>query len=157
MSNVAYAKDNIILQAVRSILVGDNVNTNNDVREIHYYCADRIYRQFHNVNQPFPQIVMKVEAGDVEKGLPSGKYYLELMGCVSISDGHAQTKLSNMMARAEYLLAKQSAQLNLAVVGKNLRARRVDKVSDFLDTDPIDKLHKKTIRFMVICDDEIID
>ena len=75
---------------------------------------------------------------------------------VQIDDNYAKTKLSNMAARAIYLLDKQSDQLNLAS-SKNLRCRLISKMSSIESQDLLDKLYSNLITFRVVCDDEIID
>ena len=62
MSNISYSKINVIIEAVRNLLVSDNSNTGLEVREIHYYCSDRIFRSYIRINHDFPQIILECDS-----------------------------------------------------------------------------------------------
>ena len=135
MANEEYSKSKTILEAVRNIFVGDNANTGNDVREIEYYCADRVYRGNLNVGHDFPQITISVDEGINGLNLPSGEYFLEVNSHNKFSSSNAQDVVDNMSSRVEFLLSNKPNQLNLAVTSKNLRCRIVRKLSALLTGD----------------------
>ena len=157
MSNETYAKENVLLEAARTLLVNDNSNTGNTVREIQFYCADRIERDHTPAKTDFPKITLSVAHGLTHLGLPSGSYFLNVTGHFEISDQNSLTKLSRMMARAFFLLNKKFDDLNVAVSGKNLRCRQILMLSSDTNRDELLKHYVKTSRFSVICDDEILD
>lgn len=158
MSNIDNSKEEVLLQAVRKLLVDDNADTGKTVREIDYYVGDRIYLTDKNIdNATFPQIILSVDAAEDELGLPTGNYVLDVRTYVNIDDEYAKTKLKRIDARVLVLINKRSDSLNSAVTGKNLRCRLIVKMSSLETTDPIAHLYIKRTSYRVILDDEVID
>jgi hypothetical protein len=157
VSNETYSKENVLLEAVRTLLVNDNSNTSKIVREIHFYCGDRIERDFVAARTVFPKITLSVDHAAVHSGLPSGTYFLDVTGHYEIGEQNSLTKLSRMMARSNFLLNEKHDNLNVAVSGKNLRCRQILMLSSIGRKDEFLKHYLRTLRFSVVCDDEILD
>jgi hypothetical protein len=156
MSNEKYSKSKVILEAVRSILVADNSNTGNEVREIEYYCSDRIHRGNLRTKSAFPQITFGIDEGYDELNLPSGHYYLSVSAHERFDSKYPQETLDNISSRIAFLLNKKPNQLNLAT-SKNLRCRLIVKISALLVQDYTNKVFTKSINFRMICGDEIFN
>ena len=156
MSN-ALAKEEVLVEAVRAILVADNADTGVTVREINFYCADRIYMSDKNADKAFPQIFMQTDTGQDQLNLPSGDYFFETTCCVKMDDTNPQQTLYRMDSRVLALINKKPNTLNLAVPSKNLRCRLIVKTTSLKFTDPLAQLYMKTTRFRVILDDETLD
>lgn len=157
MSNESNSKEDVLLEAARTLLVNDNSDTSNTVREIHFYCADRIERDYVAAKTEFPKITLSIVHGLTHLGLPSGGYFLNVTGHYEISEQNSLTMLSRMMARAFFLLNKKYDDLNVAVSSKNLRCRQILMLSSDTNKDELLKHYVKTTRFSVICDDETLD
>lgn len=156
MSNEQYSKSKVILEAVRSIMTDDDANTGNELREIQYYCADRVYRGNLRVKSDFPQISMRVEEGLDELNIPSGEYFLEVSSHEKFDANSPQDVLDGISSRIQFLLNKKPDQLNLAT-SKNLRCRLIIKLSALLIEDYVNRVFTKTIRFRTVCGDETIN
>jgi hypothetical protein len=157
MSNVINAKEEVLMEAIRSLMVADNSNTGNPVREIHYYAADRIFPTEHNIDEDFPQFGIVIESVLDDQILPTGEYFAEVISYVKKDYENSIRTLLRMDARVLALINKKHASLNAAVISKNLRCRLIVKMSSLRISDPIAQLNTKRTRFRVTCDDETID
>ena len=157
MSNPTNSKEEVLMEAIRALMVADNVDTGVTVREIHYYVGDRIFPTEHNIDEEFPQFGIIIEAVTDDFNIPTGDYFAEVMSYTKKDALSAITTLLRMDARVLVLINKKPQSLNDAVSSKNLRCRLIVKMSSFKTTDPIANLNVKRTRFRVICDDEIID
>lgn len=153
--NEEYSKSKVILESVRSILIGDNQNTGNDVREISHYCGNRIFRGKLRSKQQFPQITINTDEGFNDIVIPSGYYFLEVNSHVVYDSKSPQDTLDDIATRVIFLLDRKSSQLNLAT-SKNLRCRIIQKMSSMSIEDDLDRVYTRTIRFKMICDDETV-
>lgn len=153
MSNESYSKSKVVLEAVRSILVSDNVNTGNEVREIDHYCGDRIYREYTKPKKTFPQITLAIEEDISGIVLPTGGYFLEIKVHTAFDQHSPLDTKDNITARILFLLENKPASLNLAT-SKNLRCRLINKMSVHPTQDFIEKTYINVIRFKLICDHE---
>ena len=136
-------------------MVADNVDTGYELREIEYYCANRIYRGNLRITSVFPQITMNVEEGLDELNLPSGEYFLEMNVHEKFDAKHPQDTLDNISSRIQFLLNEKPDQLNLAT-GKNLRVWLIIKLSALPLQDYVNRIFTKTVRYKIICGDETI-
>lgn len=155
--NLKESKSNILMEAVRTILVGDTTNTGYTSREIAYYCGTRIFRTRTEDDSAFPKITMDVDEYESELALPSSRCLLTIQAHVKKDMSYALTNLGNLSNRIEYLLNKQIASINLAVSSKKLRCRLINKVSGLLTTDELKEVHTKTLIFDVVLDDETLN
>ncbi|MHA2363874.1 MAG: hypothetical protein ACXAC7_07940 [Candidatus Hodarchaeales archaeon] len=155
MSN-ELAKEEVLVEAVRAVLIADNTDTGGTVREIDFYCGDRIYMADKNLDNDFPQIFLNTDAAPDQQLLPSGNYFLETTCCVKMDYTNAQQTMYRMDSRVLALINKKPDTLNLAVPSKNLRCRLILKMSSIRFTDPIAQLYLKNTRFRVILDDETL-
>src|SRR5574340_676526 len=121
--NYTEAKTNVFLEAITKVLESDNVDTGQAMREIHYYCADRIYRSNVPQGDTFPQILSELDDKGGIPGLPSNNFLLTITACVSNKIGYAQTTLENIAGRIDFLFAMKPVLINLAVPSKNLICR----------------------------------
>jgi len=160
MSNESYSKDEIILAAVREILLGDNAATGNDVGSIDSYVSNRIQREDVHVVIDFPRIDLSVEEGGAEVGLPTRRYFLVIKPRTHMDENTSpQTTLDRIGARIDFLLNNKPASLNAtaAASGKNLRCRLLIQESALRVPDAVDRFYSKIMRYRVICDDETIN
>ena len=157
MSNINNSKEEILIQAVRTLFVNDDTDTGKTVREINYYVGDRIFLTDKNIDEDFPQIVLSADSVYDELELPTGNYILEIRTFVKIDDSYAQTKLMRINSRMLVLINKQPESLNSAVLGKNLRCRLIVKMSSINVTDPVAHLYMRRTSFRVILDDETLN
>jgi hypothetical protein len=158
MSNPNESKEELLLAAVRELLVDDNSDTGVTVREIHYYCADRIQREHVNADIAYPRIDLEIEVTDTATNLPSGNFFLNVTPKVGMNQSYAQTTLDRITQRCIHLLENQENNLNLAaaVSGKNLRVRLIQKESALRVPDGVFETFSKFIRFSVIMDDDVL-
>lgn len=157
--NISESKAELILSAVREILLGDNTATGNTVGSIESYCANRIQREDLQSQIDFPKIDLSCEEGPEELELPTGLYFLSVKPRTAMDDNSApQTVLDRMAARINTLLHNQPASLNSASVasGKDLRCRTIVKESVLRVPDTLDRSYTKVMRYRVRCDDEIL-
>jgi len=156
--NKVYSKPKVLLEAVRTLLLADNSNTGNEVREIEYYVKNNIYRTYIFDKLKFPQINISVnELGDLVS-LPSSELLLKVIVWVKSDDSFPQDKLDNIVQRCIYLINKKPINLNNAVVGKDLRCRSIIHYSTIDNNERLDdEVFGKEIWFNVKCDDEIIN
>ncbi len=157
MSNISNSKEEVLLEAIRTLMIADNADTGVTLREIHYYVADRIFPTEQNMDEDFPQFGITTESVSDELNLPTGDYFVEVIAHTKKDAKYAITDLLRMDARVLVLINKKPQSLNDAVSSKNLRCRLIVKMSSLRTTDPIAHLNVKRTRFRVICDDEIID
>lgn len=164
MSNVNYAKENVILEAVRSILVADNGTLSSDVKSIHQYVADRIIRKKAFLEPPEESLItMEVISRGGNYNLPSSSWFLTITAINPmeaepiVAGSNAQDDVANMSQRIEYLLNKKHDDLNNSVPTKNLRCRLINRISLLPTDDEKLKLYKRDIVFEMITDDEILD
>lgn len=155
MSNVTESKVNILLEAVYKILSADSTNTGVTMREITHYTTN-ISRKKIEQQSTFPQITFEVDEQESELLLPSQSYLLTVSAHVKKDMQYALTSLDNLTARIEYLLNKKPSSINLAVSGKNLRCRLINKISGMKVTDELKEVHTKNLIFEVVLGDEII-
>lgn len=154
-NNKLFAKENVLLQSVIQILIQDNTNTNAEIREIHHYVADRIFRSFVDKKKENPQIVIAIQDNGDSVSLPTGSYIVMITAFVPMSHPFAPDVLSNLTARISYLLNKNEDNLNNIVPSKHLRCRRMLKFSLVDNNDYLDlEIYGKNILFDVVCDYE---
>lgn len=155
--NLTEDKTNILMEAVRTVLISDTVNTGYTTREIKYYVDTRIYRTRQEDSSVFPKITMDVDEYESELSLPSARYLLTIQAHVKKDMSYALTALGNLSNRIEYLLNKKPSSINLVVNSKKLRCRLINKISGLLTTDELKEVHTKTIIFEVVLGDEILN
>ncbi len=155
MSNVE-AKEEVLYEALKSIIISDNVDTGQTVRELHFYIADRISREQKRTADANPQMTMLVEHAGDEEAIPSGSYFVEIRSYVHFDYDYPLTTVGRIESRMLTLINKKPNILNLAT-SKNLRCRLCVKTSSIPTVDQIARLHIKVTRFRLICDDENID
>ncbi len=152
--NELESKTEILYSSIYKILKDDDANTNNTLREIHYYVKDRIIRKNLRHNLINPKILMEITEQISDLGLPTAKYLLELTVVVDETEQYALTILDRITSRVEFLLNKKQASINLAYPSKNLRCRTINKISGITSYDGLQKIHQKNIMFDLIIDDE---
>lgn len=155
--NKNYSKNELILIGVRKLLVDDNTNTGAEVREIQFYCEDRIYRTDLNHAATFPQILMEIDSMDSSILIPTSKFILTIKICIKRGTSGANMVLDRMATRVEYLLNRQHEKINIAAdLAKNLRCRMIRKISAIRATDMIMDIITEIIMFEIVLDDEIL-
>ena len=159
MSNLAYSKAEVIISAVRELLLGDNAATGNTVGSINSYVVDRIAREDTNIEQDAPKITLSIEDGAAEHDLPSRTYFLTVNPITHMDGDTPQTTLHRIASRIDFLLNNKPASLNAtaAASGKNLRCRLLIQESALRVPDAVDRFYSKIMRYRVICDDETIN
>ena len=154
--NESFSKVELMLTAIRTILVDDVYNTYKEVREIKYYAKDRIFRSNLNSKEIFPQIILSVDEMDSNIALPTQRMMLNISIYVNKNDSNAHTTLDRISSRIEFLLNKKNNNINNVEPNKNLRCRKIIKVSAITSIDNLMDVISKTIIFDIIVDDEII-
>lgn len=156
--NNAYSKDEIIAEAVYNILINDTANTGNDVREIMFYFSNvkQIrYGGAFNVESTYPMLTYKTEPVDSHESLPTGRYFLSVTASIESSSSTPQTTLKRIMARVDVLIDKKPEVLNSIVASaKNLRCRRIKRVSAQEVYDAMNEMYKRIHIYDLTCDDE---
>lgn len=155
MTQSDYSKNIVIAEALRAILVGDNTNTTKEVREIHFYVADRIFRGHQpSADQDYPQITYEVRNGEHSIELPTAEFTVEIFAFAKYTDDLPLTKLDNLSARITTLLNPDS--LN-AATSKRLRCRTINIVDISIGHIDVAELHRLTITFALRCDAEDVN
>lgn len=155
--NQVNSKEEVLLAAAINILSADTIPVANSVREISFYCNDRIYRTDAQITQILPSLTLNTEELASNFTLPTSEYILEVTAWVNFSHSFPLTTINNFSARVIYLLDKQMDSLNDAVPGKNLRCRLISKLSSIKTSDAVLKVYQKTMRFRVVLDDETLE
>lgn len=151
------AKSKLILEAVRGLLISDNTDTGNDMREIYHYTSHRIIRSHIPVGNDFPQIIMKLDENDAMQLLPSGEFNLVISCWELLKKDAAHEVVDDMAARVIYLLHNKVDDLNNQVSGESLRLRLITKQSNLENTDEILKAVFRTVIFRIVADDEVLE
>jgi len=160
--NESNAKEEVLLEAIVGTLIDDTVNTSKTVREIAYYCSDRVYLTYEFDNDAvFPQLVIDVEQLVSEIKMPTTQFMVSVKAYVSMNksasgNDYPQTRLIRLTSRVVFLLHNKQDSLNDEVSSKNLRCRIIQHFHTSKDDILTDKVYGKNIIFSVICDNEII-
>ena len=160
MSNVSEDKRNLIFQAAIKILVDDNADTSLAMREIEFYVNDRIQQEDSRVQVDFPKIDILVEDGASEISLPTSEFFLEIVPKTQIAIAGSKTDLNRITGRSMFLFDGKPESLNASLAAVSsipLRCRLLQKQSALPITDAVLGIYSNTIRFLVQCDDEIIN
>lgn len=151
---MAYSEDNLLLEAVRTLLVDDNSNTGESVREIHHYCEDRIVRSNLKTLVNRPCITMYTVGGPSDLGLPTRQYMLHLTVNTDIETESSQDILNNLAQRVIDLLDEKPKSLN-DKVSENLRCRLVVLISNNFISDEDKGLNKRELIFRITLQKQI--
>lgn len=155
MSNVSYSKLNLIIGTSRAVLVNDNTNTGNEVREITYYVNPKnIVRSNQLIKNKLPEIAIEDEQGAEDIRIPSSDYMMTIGAYYSMDESLALDKLSNLVQRIKLLIKPDV--MNAIWTGRKLRCRQVNILNDVSDDNAELKYYGRKILFHLICDDEII-
>jgi hypothetical protein len=158
MSNVNYSKENVILQAVRTLLVADNGTLTGDVKSIHTYCEDRIIRKKIFTEAPGESLAtMEVVSNGGDVGLPATRWFLTVTAIIPMDATNSQDNVSNFAERISILLNKKAMNLNNAVLTKNLRCRLINRLAILNADDEVLKIYKRDVNFELIIGDEILE
>ena len=159
--NESYSKDEVIAEAIHSILTGDTSNTGKTVREIMYYISDAKqirYSSEFNVEGTYPMITFKVEPTQTSEFLPTGEFLLTITTSIKASESIPQTTLKRITARIDALIDNKPNALNNAVSSsKYLRCRRIKRTNSQEVHDAIKEVYKKVHYYEIQCDDEILN
>ncbi len=148
---IQYSKPNVLAQAIVSLLRNDNTDTLQEVREVHFYVADRIYRGHQIIEREYPHISFEIFTSEQSISLPTGEFFVEIMSYAKFSDAEPLTKLDHLNARIVHLLTPDN--LN-AATSKRLRCRIVQVTDIVFGHIDVAELHRNTITLRVQCDAE---
>ena len=156
MSNLTVSKSEVIISAVRELLLGDNAATGNDVDSIDSYVSNRISRVDTNIDVNAPKIDLGVEEGQADLDLPTRTYFLTVAPITHMDGDVPQTTLDRISSRIDFLLNNKPSSLNgtSTATGKNLRCRLIIQESALRVPDTIERTYTKVLRYRVVCDDE---
>jgi len=156
--NQNYAKENVILEAIRTILVGDNAILTTQVKSIHQYCEDRIIKKTAFTEPPGNTLIMmEIIRRGGQDGIPSSNWFLTITAVIPMDSLNAQDIVVEMASRIEFLLNRKPANLNSVVSStKYLRCRYINHIGTIPVDDDVKKLYKRDVTFDIIVDDEIM-
>jgi hypothetical protein len=160
---MGYAKDEILAEAIRILLIADTTPTGADVREVMYYVNSISEIRYSNDLAAdfgsYPALSIKTERSGDNNNLPTGFYLVHIMGSIEVNttQSRPQEKLKRLMSRVDALVNKKTNDLNNAVSSKNLRCRLFINSGSQEYEDFIKKIHRILITYKVQCDDETLN
>jgi hypothetical protein len=162
--NIAYSKENIILESIRNILINDTVNVPSgyEVKNLSQYIssgalADRVVRkQLMSNDNVFPMITISVESNVINENVPSSEFTLIVTAHIKEGYPYLHTTLANMATRINYLLGDKKDLINSQFPNKKLKCVYIKSSAPLEAFDSLFKIYSKHCFFRIVVLDEIV-